>query len=137
MTLSSVDSIALDPRLEWDNSGQFRSAPRIEWKLRVLAAMNGLMHPIGFLFSPTSTLKRLASETVHIPVLLTEVMEQSGVPSAKGTGWIWIDGTLGGAGHACSMIEKLGTGDLFVGMDRDPTALERSIERIERSGAEG
>lgn len=64
-------------------------------------------------------------------------MELSGVPSAKGTGWIWIDGTLGGAGHACSMIEKLGTGDLFVGMDRDPTALERSIQRIERSGAEG
>lgn len=73
--------------------------------------------------------------------MLHEVLEWSGItdstlssdqhpvsPSGPKT---WIDGTLGGAGHGCAIIQRLGEADTFVGVDRDPSALERAQSNIE------
>lgn len=54
--------------------------------------------------------------------------QNSGSPSGPKT---WIDGTLGGAGHGCAIIQRLGEADTFVGVDRDPSALERAQSNIE------
>jgi 16S rRNA (cytosine1402-N4)-methyltransferase len=79
--------------------------------------------------------------TVHVPVLLHEVLHWSGLDrysshaeSNPTTGPIVagsssrtvIDGTLGGGGHAWHLIQKLSTSDLLVGIDRD----ERAIEQV-------
>ena len=71
----------------------------------------------------------MTKETVHIPVLLDEVtnaIAEAGVPGER----IWVDGTLGGAGHATELIGLLKSGDCLVGFDRDPTALTRSEEKL-------
>ncbi len=76
----------------------------------------------------------LSSPTVHVPVLLQEILHWSGIEERNGKGnehrFVWIDGTLGGAGHAVAMIQKLTERDLFVGVDRDAAAMERSESRI-------
>lgn len=70
--------------------------------------------------------------------MLQEILEWSGIQgdktdssSAGSSPFVWIDGTLGGAGHACSVIPLLKEQDQFVGVDRDPKAVERSEKRIE------
>ncbi len=71
---------------------------------------------------------------MHIPVLLQEILEWSGLEresEGEPRRFVWIDGTLGGAGHACSIIPRLNEEDTFVGIDRDPLAMERSQSRIE------
>lgn len=75
----------------------------------------------------------LTQPTVHVPVMLQEILEWSGIQdSARDQSpFVWIDGTLGGAGHACSVIPLLSETDQFVGIDRDPKAVERSEARIE------
>ena len=62
-----------------------------------------------------------------------EILEWSGVKRIEHdqSPFVWIDGTLGGAGHACSIIPLLREQDQFVGIDRDPLAVERSEARIE------
>ncbi len=42
---------------------------------------------------------------------------------------VYVDGTLGGAGHACEIVRRLTTGRL-VGVDQDETALSAAKERL-------
>ena len=65
------------------------------------------------------------SEFYHVSVLLDECIEGLNI---KPDG-IYVDGTLGGAGHSYHIAEKLTTGRL-IGIDRDPVALKAAGERL-------
>ena len=65
------------------------------------------------------------SEFHHISVLLNECIEGLAI---KPDG-IYIDGTLGGAGHSSQIAKRLTTGRL-IGIDRDPVALKAAGERL-------
>ena len=62
----------------------------------------------------------------HISVLLEECLEGLDI---KPDG-IYVDGTLGGAGHSSQIVQRLTTGRL-IGIDRDCVALEASGKRLE------
>lgn len=57
----------------------------------------------------------------HAPVLAAEVLEALS-PRDHG---VYVDGTLGGAGHA-SQLRALAPGARLIGIDRDPSALDAS-----------
>ena len=61
----------------------------------------------------------------HVSVLLEESVQALAV-RPEGT---YIDGTLGGAGHAGQVARRLTTGRL-IGIDRDETALAAAAERL-------
>ena len=65
------------------------------------------------------------SEFHHISVLLNECIEGLDI---KPDG-VYIDGTLGGAGHSSQIAKRLTTG-LLIGIDRDPVALKAAGERL-------
>ncbi len=66
------------------------------------------------------------SEFHHISVLLQECLDGLCI---KPDG-IYVDGTLGGAGHSRCIAQQLTTGRL-IGIDRDPVALEAAAKRLE------
>ncbi len=65
------------------------------------------------------------SEFHHISVLLQECLDGLDI---KPDG-IYVDGTLGGAGHSGKIAERLTTGRL-IGIDRDPVALKAAQKRL-------
>ena len=65
------------------------------------------------------------SEFHHVSVLLEECIENL---SIRPDG-IYVDGTLGGAGHSSQIAARLTTGRL-IGIDRDPVALQAAVERL-------
>ena len=65
------------------------------------------------------------SEFHHVSVLLEECIEGLAIRPDG----IYVDGTLGGAGHSSRIAAKLTTGRL-VGIDRDNVALEAAAERL-------
>ena len=65
---------------------------------------------------------------MHTPVLLKETVDSLAVKP----GGVYIDGTLGRAGHAREILARAGTGARLVGIDRDTLALTESAERLER-----
>lgn len=69
------------------------------------------------------------SEFHHISVLLEECIEGLAI---KPEG-IYVDGTLGGAGHSSRIAAELTTGKL-IGIDRDPIALAAAGERLKPFG---
>ncbi len=66
------------------------------------------------------------SEFHHVSVLLDECIEGLNI---KPDG-IYVDGTLGGAGHSSVIASRLTTGRL-IGIDRDPIALKAAGKRLE------
>ena len=64
---------------------------------------------------------------VHEPVLAAEVLESL----APGDQGVYVDGTVGGAGHAAQILDRA-PGALLIGIDRDPAALARSREALAR-----
>ena len=66
------------------------------------------------------------TEFHHISVLLDECIEGLCI---KPDG-IYVDGTLGGAGHSSQIAQRLTTGHL-IGIDRDPVALAAAGKRLE------
>jgi 16S rRNA (cytosine1402-N4)-methyltransferase len=66
----------------------------------------------------------------HEPVLLDEILEYLVPPRPDGT---LVDATVGLGGHAEALLERHPDVRL-VGIDRDPSALERSRERLSRFG---
>ena len=62
----------------------------------------------------------------HVSVLLQECLDGLNI---KPDG-IYVDGTLGGAGHSSQIARRLTTGRL-IGIDRDPVALKAAGERLE------
>ena len=61
----------------------------------------------------------------HVSVLLEECVTGLNIRPEG----IYVDGTLGGAGHSCRIAEGLTTGRL-IGIDRDPVALKAAGERL-------
>jgi 16S rRNA (cytosine1402-N4)-methyltransferase len=64
--------------------------------------------------------------TCHIPVLLDEVLAYSQIEHAG----FFVDGTLGGGGHAEALLERMAKDARFLGIDRDPAALGRAAGRL-------
>ena len=62
----------------------------------------------------------------HVSVLLQECIDGLNI---KPDG-IYVDGTLGGAGHSSQIAQRLTTGRL-IGIDRDPIALAAAGKRLE------
>ena len=65
------------------------------------------------------------SDFYHVSVLLDECIEALNI---KPDG-IYVDGTLGGAGHSSRIAARLTTGRL-IGIDRDPVALKAALQRL-------
>ncbi|MBQ6495793.1 MAG: 16S rRNA (cytosine(1402)-N(4))-methyltransferase RsmH [Firmicutes bacterium] len=62
----------------------------------------------------------------HRPVLYEECMEHLDI---KPDG-IYVDGTVGGGGHAFGIGERLGEKGMLIGIDRDEDALEAAAKRL-------
>ena len=65
-------------------------------------------------------------EFKHIPVLLNETIEGLNI---KPDG-IYVDGTIGGAGHSKKIIEKLSENGFLIGIDKDEEALNAAKENL-------
>ncbi|MBT5874941.1 MAG: 16S rRNA (cytosine(1402)-N(4))-methyltransferase RsmH [Candidatus Latescibacteria bacterium] len=65
----------------------------------------------------------------HIPVLSDRIVELL-VSNPNGC---YVDGTLGGAGHARAILERLASGGSLVGFDKDEQALEASLHALSKS----
>ena len=66
------------------------------------------------------------SEFHHVSVLLDECLERLAIRPDG----IYVDGTLGGAGHSLQIARRLTTGRL-IGIDRDTVALAAAQKRLE------
>ena len=62
----------------------------------------------------------------HKPVMLSEVIEGLNI---KKDG-IYVDGTLGGAGHSLEIAKKLSENGKLIGIDRDEEALDAAKEKL-------
>jgi len=63
----------------------------------------------------------------HTSVLFLETIKNLNI---KPDG-IYVDGTLGGGGHASGICEELSQKGIFIGIDRDQDALRAASERLE------
>ena len=66
----------------------------------------------------------------HVAVLLDAVLDGL-QPHAGGR---YIDGTLGGGGHAAAVLERSSPDGELLGIDADPAALAAAAERLQRFG---
>lgn len=62
----------------------------------------------------------------HVSVLLNECIENLNI---KPNG-IYVDGTMGGAGHSLEIVKKLSEKGMLIGIDRDEEALTVAKERL-------
>ena len=65
-------------------------------------------------------------EFKHKPVLLNEVIDNLNI---KKDG-IYVDGTLGGAGHSLEILKRLSSNGILIGIDRDIEALETAKQKL-------
>jgi len=63
----------------------------------------------------------------HTPVLLNETLEYLD-PKPGG---VYIDGTLGGAGHSSEIIKRIVPGGVLIGIDQDSNAIDAAKRRLE------
>ena len=65
-------------------------------------------------------------EFYHTPIMLNEILEGLKInPSG-----IYLDCTLGGAGHSEQILKRLNSKGLLIGIDKDEEALSYSAERL-------
>ena len=64
----------------------------------------------------------------HYSVLLDETVELLDI---KPDG-IYVDCTLGGAGHSAAILSRLGENGRLVGIDRDDFAIKKAAQRLEK-----
>lgn len=62
----------------------------------------------------------------HIPVLLEESIKNLNI---KKDG-IYIDGTIGGAGHSSEIVKRLDKNGLLIGIDQDKSAIKAATEML-------
>ena len=67
-------------------------------------------------------------EFLHKPVMLQECIEGLNI---KENG-IYVDGTLGGAGHSSEIAKRLNNKGILIGIDRDKEALEAAKEKLKQ-----
>ena len=65
-------------------------------------------------------------EFKHNPVLLRECIENLKI-NPDG---IYVDGTLGGAGHSLEIVKRLSANGMLIGIDRDEEALKAAKEKL-------
>ncbi|HTG43824.1 MAG TPA: 16S rRNA (cytosine(1402)-N(4))-methyltransferase, partial [Verrucomicrobiae bacterium] len=63
---------------------------------------------------------------VHKSVLLREVLEAL----QPDTGQLYVDGTVGGGGHASALLQAARPAARLVGLDRDEMALSAAAEKL-------
>ena len=68
------------------------------------------------------------SGVYHVPILVDDVLSLL----APERGGIFVDGTLGGGGHAEAVLSRLPEGSRLYGIDRDDDALKESTARLMR-----
>ena len=68
----------------------------------------------------------------HLPVLLHECLNGLAI---KPTG-VYLDCTLGGAGHSSEILRRLGPGGLLIGIDRDADAIEAATQHLSSVGTQ-
>ncbi|HEX8995850.1 MAG TPA: 16S rRNA (cytosine(1402)-N(4))-methyltransferase RsmH [Ktedonobacterales bacterium] len=74
-----------------------------------------------------------ASETTHVSVMPTETLEAL----RPQPGGVFVDGTLGGAGHTALLLERVGPSGRVLAIDADPAALRRAETRLAGDVASG
>lgn len=67
----------------------------------------------------------------HYSVLLEETIENLNVRP----GGIYVDGTLGGGGHACQVCKRLEGSGRLIGIDQDADAIRAAGERLSEYGS--
>lgn len=70
------------------------------------------------------------NNTRHIPVLLQETL--NGLQVQPGS--VVIDATFGGGGHSQALLEVVGPSGKVIGIDRDPSALDRYQQTFKTPG---
>lgn len=65
-------------------------------------------------------------EFKHISVLFEETVDGLNVRPDG----IYVDGTMGGAGHGRAVCERLGEGGRYIGIDQDEAAIRTGTERL-------
>ena len=65
----------------------------------------------------------------HVPVMVKEVIQYLNCSPGK----TYVDGTLGGGGHAEAILEAIGPGGMLLGIDRDPAAVRHCRETLHPS----
>lgn len=71
-------------------------------------------------------------EFSHKPVLLDECIENLNIRPDG----VYVDGTLGGAGHSSEIYRRLGKGGILIGIDQDTDALDASRKRLTAIGGQ-
>ncbi len=69
-------------------------------------------------------------EFAHVSVLLKETIEQLNIRPDG----IYVDGTLGGGGHAFEVCKRLSDRGRFIGIDQDADAIVAAGERLKEFG---
>src|SRR5882757_6969191 len=64
----------------------------------------------------------MSSATVHVPVMLEEVLEYL----QPAPGGVFVDGTLGGGGHTRALAQRVVPGGRVIAVDLDPGSIERA-----------
>ena len=67
-------------------------------------------------------------EFKHIPIMLNQVLDGLDI---KPEG-VYVDGTLGGAGHSYEIVKKLSGGGRLVGIDQDGDAIHSAGARLQK-----
>lgn len=68
----------------------------------------------------------MSEKTVHIPVMLGEILEWL----APQPGQVLVDGTLGGGGHTRELALRVAPDGRVISLDRDPAAIARAEETL-------
>jgi 16S rRNA (cytosine1402-N4)-methyltransferase len=76
--------------------------------------------------------ERVMRKQQHVPVLLEEALQYLNVRP----GGVYVDATLGLAGHSSAIAKRLGAKGRLICFDRDPEAMEAAKARLEEVRAE-
>ncbi len=68
----------------------------------------------------------------HVPVLYRKTLDALNLENGK----VIVDGTLGGAGHAQGILERISPDGRLIGVDKDAAAIERCTKRLKRYEAQ-
>lgn len=71
---------------------------------------------------PAAAVPPVTAPSVHVPVMVREVLRSLELAP----GLIVVDGTVGGGGHSRKICEQIRPDGRLIGIDRDPTMLDRA-----------